>query len=77
MREKKEKTQRVTLRVVKTTDGYYVIQKHQTGFDWTTYPFRYAREPEARHDFNVIMKCLIIRGFSVVEEEEVKAEQQA
>lgn len=73
MRATKTKTQRVTLRIVKASDGSFIIQKHQSGSFWTTYPFLYGKESEALHDFNLIMKSLLIRGFEVVkEDEEVK-----
>lgn len=76
MRKSKEATIRVTLKVERTPDGFYIIRKHQSGYAWTTYPFRYGTESEARHDFNVIMKSLQIRGFTPVEEEEVQETEE-
>lgn len=73
MRKKSEPVVRVNVRIIKTADNYYLIQKHQNGFSWTTYPFRYNTENEARHDMKKIMKSLEVRGFKPVEEE-VEAE---
>lgn len=64
MRKKSKDIERIILRVEPTQDGYWVIKKYGDGNGVTTYPFRYGQQHAAEADMNLIVKGLLMKGFT-------------